>query len=99
MSRKCQISGKKVAIGNNFPKSNKKTKRVFLPNLQTAVYKSDILNVVLKLKISTRMIRTIAKYGNIDSYLSHAKARNLTEFAQKIRRNIKKKQVLLQKTD
>jgi large subunit ribosomal protein L28 len=33
MSKSCQITGKKVAVGNNVSHSNKKTKRVFRPNL------------------------------------------------------------------
>ena len=35
MSKVCQITGKKVVSGNNVSFSNRKTKRKFLPNLQT----------------------------------------------------------------
>ena len=35
MSRVCQITGKKVMVGNNVSHSNRKTKRKFYPNLQT----------------------------------------------------------------
>ena len=35
MSRICDITGKKVMVGNNVSHSNRKTKRKFYPNLQT----------------------------------------------------------------
>ena len=35
MARICDITGKKVMVGNNVSHSNKKTKRRFYPNLQT----------------------------------------------------------------
>ena len=34
MSRVCEITGKKVMVGNNVSHSHRKTKRRFYPNLQ-----------------------------------------------------------------
>lgn len=34
MSRKCEICGKSVHVGNNVSHSNRKTKKIWLPNLQ-----------------------------------------------------------------
>lgn len=34
MSRVCEITGKKVMVGNNVSHSQRKTKRRFYPNLQ-----------------------------------------------------------------
>ncbi|AHF97322.1 MAG: 50S ribosomal protein L28 [Desulfurella sp.] len=34
MSRKCEICGKSVHVGNNVSHSNRKTKKVWYPNLQ-----------------------------------------------------------------
>ncbi len=34
MSRKCEICGKSVHVGNNVSHSNRKTKKVWFPNLQ-----------------------------------------------------------------
>jgi len=34
MSRKCEICGKSIHIGNNVSHSNRKTKKIWLPNLQ-----------------------------------------------------------------
>lgn len=35
MARICQVTGKKVQVGNKVSHSNRKTKRTFKPNLQT----------------------------------------------------------------
>ena len=35
MSKVCQITGKKVMVGNNVSHSKRRTKRKFYPNLQT----------------------------------------------------------------
>ncbi|MGB9755760.1 MAG: 50S ribosomal protein L28 [Desulfurella sp.] len=34
MSRKCDICGKSVHVGNSVSHSNRKTKKIWLPNLQ-----------------------------------------------------------------
>jgi len=34
MARKCEICGKSVHVGNNVSHSNRKTKKVWYPNLQ-----------------------------------------------------------------
>jgi large subunit ribosomal protein L28 len=34
MSRVCQVTGKRVRVGNNVSHANNKTRRRFLPNLQ-----------------------------------------------------------------
>jgi large subunit ribosomal protein L28 len=90
MSRVCQISGKKLSVGNNVPKSNKKTKRVFLPNLQKATFESKALGRKFEMNVSARAMRTIIKHGSLDEYLLHAKAKNLNIFSQIIRRKLKK---------
>ena len=35
MSRRCELTGKGVMVGNNVSHANNKTKRVYRPNLQT----------------------------------------------------------------
>ena len=35
MARVCQVTGKKPMVGNNVSHANNKTKRRFLPNLQS----------------------------------------------------------------
>ena len=52
MSRKCQITGKKVMHGNNVSHSNRKTKRVFKPNLFVKKFYLAEEGVWISLKVS-----------------------------------------------
>jgi len=63
MSRICQITGKVPITGNTVSHSNIKTKRRFLPNLQTKRYFLAEEDRWITLKISTEGIRTINKNG------------------------------------
>ena len=90
MSRKCDLTGKKIQTGHNVSNSNCKTNRIFAPNLQTVTLKSDLLNKNFVLKLATRTIRTITKYGSLDEYLLHTKANNMTEFGAKLKAKLKK---------
>jgi large subunit ribosomal protein L28 len=63
MSRICQITGKVPVTGNLVSHSNIKTKRRFLPNLQTKRYFLAEENKWITLKLSTEGIRTINKNG------------------------------------
>jgi large subunit ribosomal protein L28 len=63
MGRKCQISGVSRQSGHNVSHANNKTKRVFRANLQTKkIYVSE-LKKSIRLRLSTRMIRTIDRIG------------------------------------
>ena len=64
MARKCPVTGKGVQVGHNVSHSNVKTKRRFLPNLQTLSLLSDALGPV-RLRVSTNAIRTIEKNGGV----------------------------------
>jgi large subunit ribosomal protein L28 len=63
MSRVCLITGKVPISGNTVSHSNIKTKRRFLPNLQTKRYFLAEEDKWITLKISTEGIRTINKNG------------------------------------
>lgn len=69
MSRRCEITGKTVMAGNNVSHANNRTRRRFLPNLQDASLLSDALGLPVRLRLSTRAIRTIERNGGIDAYL------------------------------
>ena len=73
MSRICQITGKKVMVGNNVSHANNKTKRKFYPNLQTKKFFVPETGETVILKVSTSALRTINKKG-IASVLAKAKA-------------------------
>ena len=63
MSRICQITGKVPVSGHTVSHSNIKTKRRFLPNLQTKRYFLAEEDRWITLKLSTEGIRTINKNG------------------------------------
>ena len=69
MSRRCQITGKGVLTGNNVSHANNKTRRRFLPNLQDTSLLSDTLGTTVRLRLSTRTIRSVEHNGGIDAYL------------------------------
>ena len=77
MSKVCQITGKKVMVGNNVSHSNKKTKRIFSPNLQTKKFFVPESGEWITLKVSTSALRTINKKG-ISAVLKNAKSNNNT---------------------
>ena len=63
MSRVCKITGKKPLVGNNVSKSNRKTKRRQLPNLQTKRLFVPELGRFVQLKLSVTALKTIDKQG------------------------------------
>ena len=73
MSRVCQITGKKVMVGNNVSHANNKTKRKFYPNLHTKKFFVPETGETVILKVSANALRTINKKG-IAAVLSEAKA-------------------------
>jgi large subunit ribosomal protein L28 len=92
MSRRCQITGKSVLSGNNVSHANNKTRRRFLPNLQETSLLSDVLGFSVRLRLSTRAIRTIEHNGGIDAFLLGTPDRRLPEEAQALKRQIKRAQ-------
>ncbi|MFO7827298.1 MAG: 50S ribosomal protein L28 [Bacteroidales bacterium] len=63
MSRICQITGKKVMVGNNVSHSKRRTKRKFYPNLLTKKFYFEEEDRWVTLKVSVSAIRTINKIG------------------------------------
>ncbi|AHJ62396.1 LSU ribosomal protein L28P [Granulibacter bethesdensis] len=92
MSRRCQITGKGVLTGNNVSHANNKTRRRFLPNLQVAGLLSDTLGTSVRLRLSTRAIRTVEKNGGIDAFLLGTPDRQLPTEALELKRRITRAQ-------
>ena len=63
MARVCQITGKAPMSGNNVSHANNKTKRRFLPNLQSRRFWLEDENRFVRLRVSTAALRTIDKKG------------------------------------
>ena len=87
MARKCPVTGKGVQVGHNVSHSNIKTKRRFLPNLQTVSLLSDVLGSV-RLRLSAAAIRTIEFKGGIDAFLKGTPDRKLTPEIRRLKRRI-----------
>ena len=74
MARVCQVTGKRPMSGNNVSHANNKTKRRFLPNLQSRRFWVESENRWVRLRVSTNALRTIDKNG-IDTVLAEMRAR------------------------
>ena len=65
MSRVCEITGKKVMVGNNVSHSKRRTKRRFYPNLQRKRFYIAEEDRWVTLRVSAKAIRTISKIGEL----------------------------------
>jgi large subunit ribosomal protein L28 len=74
MSRVCQVTGKKPILGNNVSHANNKTRRRFLPNLQSRRIWVESENRWISMRISQAGLRTIDRKG-IDTVLAEMRAR------------------------
>jgi large subunit ribosomal protein L28 len=88
MTRRCEITGKGPAVGNNVSHANNKTKRRFLPNLQKVSFLSDKLGQSISLRACTRGIRTVEHNGGLDAYLQSVSDRKLTPEMQTLKKRI-----------
>ena len=91
MVNKCSITKKKPMSGNNVSHAVNKTKRRFYPNLHNVSFFSDILGKKVKLKVSSRGIKTVEKNGGIDNYIINSKNSNLTIETRKLKKLIELK--------
>ncbi|KAG0231234.1 39S ribosomal protein L24, mitochondrial [Actinomortierella wolfii] len=82
------FGGKHIQFGNNVPFSKTKTRRTWLPNVQTKRLFSETLNDWIKLNMTTSVIRTVDKKGGLDRYLLDTKPELLGEKGLEIRQRI-----------
>ncbi|MGE4279991.1 MAG: 50S ribosomal protein L28 [Magnetospirillum sp.] len=90
MARRCSITGKGVLTGNNVSHANNKTRRRFLPNLQETSVLSDALGQMVRLRVSTRGLKTIEHNGGLDSYLLGTNDSRLTLEARRLKKRVAK---------
>eukprot|EP00293_Proteomonas_sulcata_P007391 CAMPEP_0184308964 /NCGR_PEP_ID=MMETSP1049-20130417/17280_1 /TAXON_ID=77928 /ORGANISM="Proteomonas sulcata, Strain CCMP704" /LENGTH=112 /DNA_ID=CAMNT_0026621757 /DNA_START=21 /DNA_END=359 /DNA_ORIENTATION=- len=50
--------------------SNRKTRRTWTPNVQTKRLWSDSFGTLLKLRVTTSVLKLIDKFGGLDNYLT-----------------------------
>ena len=91
MSRRCELTGKGLLVGNNVSHANNKTKRIFRPNLQHISFASEALGNSYRLKVSMNALRTVDRIGGIDPFLMKAKDSSLYVKALRLKRLIAKK--------
>lgn len=63
MSRRCALTGKGPLSGNNVSHAHNKTRRVQRPNIQEKRLYVPELGRVVRLKLSTRALRTVNRKG------------------------------------
>ncbi|MCB1354609.1 MAG: 50S ribosomal protein L28 [Rhodobacteraceae bacterium] len=92
MSRRCELTGKSVMVGNNVSHAHNKTKRRFLPNLNTVSLTSETLGQTVSFRISAAALRTVDHRGGLDAFLAKANDAELSPRALKVKRDIAKAQ-------
>jgi large subunit ribosomal protein L28 len=88
MARRCALTGKGVLTGNNVSHANNKTRRRYLPNLQQQRFYSETLGVSVRLRVSTRALRTVEKRGGLDGYLLKARNAELTAELRRLKQRL-----------
>ncbi len=76
MSRVCEITGKRPAVGNRVSHANNKRRRRFLPNLRTQRFWLESERRWISLRVSTHGLRTIEKKG-IDAVVAELRAQGV----------------------
>ena len=74
MARICMVTGKGPLVGNNVSHAQNKTKRRFLPNIQSHSFWVESEKRFVKLRVSTKGMRIIDKNG-IDKVLADIRGR------------------------
>ncbi len=93
MSRRCELTGKAVLVGNRVSHANNKTKHRFLPNLQQVTLMSDALGQSVHLRVTVHALRSVEVRGGLDAFLDKARDSELSEKALRLKRSIAKKKL------
>jgi large subunit ribosomal protein L28 len=73
MSRVCELTGKRPAVGNRVSHANNKKRRRFLPNLHTQRFWLESERRWVSLRLSAKALRTVDKNG-IDAVVAELRA-------------------------
>ncbi|MGL5114688.1 MAG: 50S ribosomal protein L28 [Beijerinckiaceae bacterium] len=90
MARRCELTGKGGQVGHKVSHSNRKTKKVFRPNLVNVTLASEQLKKTLKLRISANALRTVEHRGGLDAFLIKADATELCRDARAMKKELQK---------
>ncbi len=90
MSRRCVVTGKGVLVGHNVSHANNKTKRRFLPNLQVTSLLSDALRQSVRLRLTSRGIKTVEHAGGLDAWLLKTPSAKLDQETKRLKKRVRK---------
>lgn len=90
MSRRCMITGKGVMSGNKVSHAQNKTRRKFLPNVQSTSLYSEALAQWFKVRVSTSGLRTIEHKGGLDNFLTSTAKTKLDEALRPVKAKVEK---------
>jgi large subunit ribosomal protein L28 len=88
MARRCSVTGKGVQTGNNVSHAHNKTRRRFLPNLQSTSLFSETLGRSVRLRITAAAVRTIEHNGGLDAWLIKARTSSLDGELRRLKKQI-----------
>jgi large subunit ribosomal protein L28 len=88
MARRCGITGKGVMTGNNVSHANNRTRRRFLPNLQTTSVLSEALGRSIRMRVTTSALRTIEHAGGLDAFLMASRDAKLTPELRRMKKRV-----------
>jgi large subunit ribosomal protein L28 len=89
MSRRCELTGKGVMVGNRVSHAVNRTRRRFLPNLLNVTLMSDALGRSVHLRISANALRSVEHRGGLDAFLLKAADADLSENALSLKNEIR----------
>ncbi|MBO6520681.1 MAG: 50S ribosomal protein L28 [Rhodospirillales bacterium] len=89
MSKTCELTGRTVQTGNNVSHAMNKTRRRFLPNLQTTSLWSEALGENVRFRVTAYGLRTVEHNGGLDAYLMKTGEDKLSTNAARVKRRIK----------
>lgn len=95
MSRRCAITGKGVMTGNNVSHAHNKTRRRFLPNLQSTMLYSETLARGVRVRMTASAIRTIEHKGGVDAFLRGTAVSKLPRELRQMKRDLDKAELAL----
>ena len=73
MARVCDLTGKRRLVGNKVSHAKNRTKMTQKPNLQTKKVYDPETGETIKLRLSTKAIRTLDKVGSLSAFLKKHK--------------------------
>lgn len=92
MARRCSLTGKGVQTGNNVSHANNKSRRRYLPNIQSRRLYSELLGETIRVKVAVNTLRSIEKRGGFDAYLLTTPRASLSTELARFRSRIAAKQ-------